>query len=239
MLDEHMTTLATTAPASVPARHALDWLGQGWRLLWRAPLRLILLSLAPFVAEFLLQLIPGAGIVASKLIVPIVQAGVWVGLDGMFHGRPLRVACLGEGFRRERLAPLAGLSLWFLIVFATQLLVVAAVFGPEVSGALLLGHVHRELAGPAILLVVLPGLVPGTFVMLSTPLVLFDHLGPTRAVARSVRLVLASPAAFALFTLLTGIMLGLALLARAVPLLVLAPWFLTSSYAAYRDLNPG
>jgi hypothetical protein len=69
---------------------------------------------------------------------------------------------------------------------------------------LLVGQVPRQLAGPAILLVILPGVVPGTLLMLSTPLVLFERLTPTRA---------------------------------GVPLLLLAPWLLASSYAAYRDLR--
>ena len=59
---------AAASPSSTPA---LTWLGAAFRLWLRAPLRLSAVAFAPVLLEALVQLVPFAGVVASKLAVTL------------------------------------------------------------------------------------------------------------------------------------------------------------------------
>ena len=236
----HAATLPPLPAATVPALRALVWYREGLRLWARAPIALLLLSIVPFAVELALQLIPVVGVVLSKLVCPIVQAGLWVGLAGVIHGRPLRAACLTEGLHRGRIRTLAVLGVCLLVIPAVQVLVAALVFGPGAIGIVLLGQPRPDPSGLGFVLVLLlSGVLPATWLMLSMPFVLFDRLGAVRAVSRSLAFARAAPGAFALFALGSAGLLVLVVLGRGLPLLLLAPWMLAANLSAYRDLRAG
>lgn len=78
---------------SEPAR-ALHWCAGGVRLWARAPLRLLILSNIPLLVELCLQQIPVAGVLISKLLAPIVTAGVLLGVQSVADGQHLRSGCI-------------------------------------------------------------------------------------------------------------------------------------------------
>lgn len=236
-MPDHPLPLVPVRPVS--SLRALVWLAHGLRLWRRAPVALLLLSLAPFVVEGGLQLIPLVGVVLSKVVVLLLHGGLWLGVDELQRGGRLRAACLVQGFARERWRPLLGLSAWMLAIFATQVLVATVVYGPAALGVAV-GRLPAELHGKSfMLLLILSGALPAVLLMLSMPFVLFDHLGPARAVALSLRFALAAKGAFAAFTLVTMALLAVSLLLGGLPLLAVAPWLLGASYAAYRDMRAG
>jgi hypothetical protein len=229
-------SLASTCVPSLPAVRALHWCLGGLRLWRRAPLRLLLLSLAPLVLELLLQVIPGVGILLSKLLVPIVGAGLFMAMDELARGGTVRTSALLEGLRHGRFGPLALTSVLLLAIFATQVLVAATVYGGSVLGVLVGARVAEFGDLVFQLVLILPGLLPATLLMLVIPLVLFEGVGPGRAALLSVRIVMSSPAAFGLYALVSMAALAVALLLRGVPLLLFAPWALAANYVAYRDV---
>jgi hypothetical protein len=187
-------------PAHGAVARVLRWSMDGLRLWRRAPIALPLLSLVVMVVEAALQLVPGVGIVLSKLMVSLLGAGLLVGMDGLARGQRLGAGCL----------------------------------------VLARGQIPPELRSPGFLLVlILPGLVPATLLVLAMPLVVFERLPAIRAVGLSVRLVLGAPGAFGLFLLVSLALTALALLLKGLPLLLLAPWLLAANYAIYRDLRTG
>ena len=239
-----MSTAASSVslpPPSSLARAAV-WYREGFRLWRRAPFRLVGLSLACMVAEVLLQLVPLAGTVLSKAVVPMLAVGVWIGLDRLARGEPLRFACLLSGWRHPRWPALWGLSAAVgLIVFAVQVAAAAAVYGPAVWDAVVLGHLlhHPALQTRRLeFVLLLPGLVPATLLTLAPPLFLFRGEGVLAALAGSLRRVAAHAVAFTLALLPQLVLFAVALSSPwAMPLLLLLmPLGTLLAYAAWRDL---
>lgn len=226
-----------------PLLRAIGWYRDAFRLWRRAPFRLVGLSLACLVAEALLQLVPLAGTVLSKVLVPMLGAGIWLGLDRLQRGEPLRFACLTAGWRDPRWPALWGLAAAVgLIVFGIQVAGAAVVFGPVVWDSIVLGHLARH---PALqsrsleLVLMLPGLVPATLLTLAPPLFLFRGDRALAALAGSLRMVTRQAAAFTI-----ALVPQLALFAAALSspwlmplLLLLLPLGTLVGFAAWRDLD--
>ncbi|WP_017463343.1 hypothetical protein [Dyella ginsengisoli] len=239
-----MSTAASSVSLPPPSSlaRAAGWYREGFRLWRRAPFRLVGLSLACMVAEVLLQLVPLAGTVLSKAVVPMLAVGVWIGLDRLARGEPLRFACLLSGWRHPRWPALWGLSAAVgLIVFAVQVAAAAAVYGPAVWDAVVLGHLlhHPALQTRRMeFVLLLPGLVPATLLTLAPPLFLFRGEGVLAALAGSLRRVAAHAVAFTLALLPQLVLFAVALSSPwAMPLLLLLmPLGTLLAYAAWRDL---
>jgi hypothetical protein len=199
---------------SPPASIALQWFVDAFAVWRRAPLKLSLLALAPLVAEGILQLIPLVGVVLSKFFVPILTFGLTIGIHDLMCGKPLRASCLFDGFRRERFANCAVLAVWTMSIFASQMLIAFLIYGPVVFDAVLLGHVkaHPELFTRLFTeVLIVPGIVLATGLMLAAPLMLFDGLAPMRAVVESVRRVFSATRPFLLFVLIDALIVGISL----------------------------
>ena len=225
-----------------PVSRTLSWYRDAFGLWRRAPLRLVALTLACLLAEALLQLVPWAGVVVSKAVVPMLLAGIWIGLDGLHQrGEPLRLACLWDGWRQPRWPALWALAAFAgLAVFGVQLGCAVLVFGPAAIDAVLFGHLaqHPQLqTRSAEYVLLLPGLFPATLLSLALPLFLFHGCRPLAAVAGSVRRVLRHPLAFFLAMLPQLLLFALALSsAWFLPLLlVLQPLGTVVSFAAWSD----
>jgi hypothetical protein len=235
----HPTSFAgAIAPPALPARRGLVWYADGLRLWRRAPLMLLLLALVSDLAEFALQLLPFPGFILSKMAVGMLGAGLMLGVDRLARGERLRPGCLLDGFRRGRLRSVVIVSVWMLVIPAIQVLVATAIHGRGALGVVVSGRPPVELLSKAFLLsLILPGLLPGTLLMLAVPFVLFDGLRPAAAVVRSVRTVLGAPLAFGSSMILTVALFIGGLLCKGLPLLLLGPWLLAMNYCAYRDVR--
>jgi len=233
-------------PAILPAPSALaragGWYRDALRLWRRAPLKLVFLSLACLVAEALLQLLPAVGTVLSKAVVPMLAVGLWIGLDRLARGEPLRFSCLVAGWRHPRWPSLWALAAAIgLVVFAVQVASAMLVYGPVVWDAVVLGHLMHY---PALqtrrleFVLLLPGLVPATLLTLAPPSFLFRGDGVLAALAGSLRRVTAHAAAFTLALLPQLALFAVALSTPwAMPLLLLLmPLGTLLAYAAWRDL---
>lgn len=222
---------------------ALHWSVEGLRWWRRAPWMLLWLCALQVLAEIVLQLIPWIGVALSKLVVPLLLMGIFLGLDDVAAGKRLRLACLAGCLRHGRFLPALGLAAWWgFLVFGTQQLVAYLVYGPAAVDAVLFGHMaaYPELANLQFTrTLILPGALFGTLLLPAPFLLLFRGVPPWRAVCGGVRIVFAHAAAFACFALLT---LSLYALLFATPwtfvlILLLAPWSAAASYAVWRDVG--
>lgn len=229
---------ARFVPVSTPDRRARmrDWLRGGARL-WRAhPFGVLGLAVAPIVFEGLCQLVPGAGIVASKLLTPLVSAWALVALDARVrHGGYAPLASWRHVLSRAR--PLLGLVLVALGVFAFQCAVAAVLGGPAQAVALASGDMAAlTLDRVQLALVLASGALPGMALMFAFPRVLFDGMDVRAALVDNARLVRRHARAVVQIGLLSAALVGGVVFAPWL-LLILLPMALCTGYAAYRDVD--
>lgn len=233
---------AAVSPLS-PAARALRWYREAMRLWRRTPFLMVGLCLISLLVEGLLQLIPWAGVVVSKLIAPMLAAGIWLGLEQLQHGGQLRFSCLWAAWRQPR-----WLGLWAVsasvgvVVFGFQLACVTAGFGRAAIDVVLFGHMaaHPALQSRTFeLALMLPGLLPATLLAFAVPLRLFRFASYLQALSGSLRLVASAPTAIVLAMLPQLGLFVLALISAwtAPLLLVLLPLGTLVSYTAWRDFS--
>lgn len=118
-----MSAVIDALPSSDPLRagRALRWCMDSFRLWWRAPWKLLVLAVAIFAVEGLLQLVPWVGVTLSKVVVPMLTLGFILGLDALVRSGSVRWASLFDAFRGGRPWRALLLSLlWGGSVFALQ-----------------------------------------------------------------------------------------------------------------------
>ncbi|GAA3925817.1 hypothetical protein [Luteimonas lutimaris] len=222
--------------AARPAVRVLGrWLGEGWQVFRRAPVRLLLLSLLPILIEGLLQLVPLVGVAVSKLLTPLAGAWIWCLVDarvrsGRFAPKASTVRWL------HRLPAALQWAVIALVVFGFQLLVAGLMGGTDAVKAMATADAAGlNLDRVQLAWVLASGVLVATPLMFVLPLVLLDEIAIDAAVVRSLRAVLAYWKPVALVTALTtAILMGLVWM--PLLLLVLLPFGVTVGYAAYRDV---
>jgi len=225
-----------------PLVRAAGWYRDAFRLWRRAPFRLIALSLALLVAEAIVQLVPVVGTVLSKAIVPMLGVGLWIGLDQLDRGQPLRFACLWAGWGHPRRWSLLGMmAMLGFTAFVLQVACAAAAYGPAVWDGVVLGHMrsHPQLLTRELeYVLMLPGLVISTLLSLAPPLFLFHGETVPAAITGSLRLILRRGVAVTL-----AVVPQLALFAASLSspwlmplLLLLMPLGTVVGFAMWRDL---
>lgn len=214
---------------------AWTWIVGGWRMYLRAPVRIFLIAVLPILAEGMLQLLPVAGIVASKLVTPLVFAWVLAMLhakfeDAQFAPRAMATACAG------RRGPLVGVALLSLAVFALQLAVTWAIGGADQATALALGQVAAlELTKPQLALIFASGTIPGVALMFVLPRILFDGRGILDAMVDNAKAVRIHWKALVVVWLVSAAAVASVLWFPLLLLLIL-PFSLCVGYASYRDV---
>src|SRR5271165_2261682 len=116
------------APRAVPLTHAFAWFEAALRLFKRAPWRWCALGAITLASELLLDLLPGIGIAAANVIVPVVECGMLLGAAAVDRGAPLEIRYAIAAFRAPP-AALAAIVLSALWVFAVETLVAYATTG--------------------------------------------------------------------------------------------------------------
>src|SRR6185312_15147215 len=204
----------------VSARRALDWYAEAMRLWKRAPATLCALAFLALASEFLLQLVPEAGMLASKVFAPIVACGLFVATDAVARGGRARISDVLRPFAAS--APVIA-----AIVFSNLL-----VFAAEAGAAWAIADVDL-LRNPDGGMTQGDVLLPLTLVPLCA---LFDGKGFVAAFDASIAAFRENVAAFVLYGLLSYALLVLGLLTLGLGLLIVLPLWATSSYVAWRDL---
>ncbi|WP_189455460.1 hypothetical protein [Cognatilysobacter bugurensis] len=229
------TRFIPVSPA--PARaSAYGWLRDAVRL-WRAhPFGVTGVAVVPIVFELLFQLVPGVGIVASKLLTPLATAWSFAALDARVR-RGAYAPGASAGLVLSRWKPLLGLIALSFGLFCVQCAVAAWLGGPAQAVALVTGDLAAFTLGRAEIAVVFAsGALLGTPLMFALPRVLLDGLGLRAALLDNLRLVRRHVHAVIAIGLVT---------AGAVASVVYAPWVmliilplgLCTGYAAYRDVD--
>ncbi|MDN8644891.1 hypothetical protein Q0S19_10480 [Stenotrophomonas indicatrix] len=235
----HATDIPSTATRNArqwPARRLLHWLGLTWRMLWHAPLRLLLLALVPMLVEIVLQLgIPAAGVVLSKLVVPLFSLWTLLMLDQF--NRTGRFAPMQAGRRlRARPATAIALSLLSALVFVGQVIAAGVLVGPEAAAAFALGDsatLAMMVSRPQISLVLASGLPLGMLLLTSSPRALLDDVPVVVSLRDNLRLLREAWRPLGAYLLLTaGLLVAMPYQAwLLVPILLLG----YVSYWIYRD----
>lgn len=211
------------------------WCAAGWRIYREAPVRILLLALAPIVFEALVQLTPSAGIVLSKLLTPAVSAWVLVMLDCKLRRHGFSPGMTGRQIVL-RWRQVAGLALASLLVFSVQVAMAALIGSPAQAGALAAGDIAGiglskvQLAG-----VLASGAVPMLFLFFVGPRMILDGLRLWSAVVENARLLKRCWQPMVFYSLLMALMLA-GLTWMPLLLLVFLPAGLCIGYAAYRDV---
>lgn len=247
--DPARTAAAPPSGWAVDAGHGATWWSDGWRLFKAFPWVWIG-STVVFVALMLgLALIPVLGHIASTLLYPVLGAGLLVGARAIDQGERLTFGHLFACFD-SRLGPLvlAGflyIAAWF-VIWLIAIAICVAIFGFESLTALMAtdptladfsGLATFGMAALVALLIVL---------VLGTPLLMAYWFAPALIALRGDRPVAAMKASFAaslrnvpplLIYSLLGMVFGLlATLPAALGWIVLAPVFMASVYASYKDI---
>jgi hypothetical protein len=231
-MDALPSPVATCAPCAVPLTHAFRWFEAAMRIFKVAPFAWCALGAITLATEVALELVPGIGAAAAKVIVPVVECGMLVGAAAVDRGERLEIRFAIAAFR-ARPAALAAIVLSALLVTAVETTVAYAL-----TGANLLAEPGDERLTATVLLAVVGG---GTLASLPLAFVPFAVLleGATfiRAFAGSLRGFALNVAPLVLFGALALIltMIGLVLL-WGVGLVAVFPLLTAASYAAWKDI---
>jgi hypothetical protein len=120
-LDLPFSIIVVAAPRAVQAGRAFAWYEDAMRLFKLAPVTWCLLGFITLAADFGLQLVPGIGIAASKVIVPLVECGMLIGAGALDRGQPLSLRYTVTAFG-ARPGAVAAIVIGALAVFAAEAL---------------------------------------------------------------------------------------------------------------------
>jgi hypothetical protein len=231
-MDALPSPVATSAPRAVPLTHAFLWFEAAMRIFKVAPFAWCALGAITLASEVALELVPGVGAAAAKVIVPVVECGMLVGAAAVDRGARLEIRFATAAFR-ARPAALAAIVLSALLVTAVETIVAYAL-----TGANLLAEPNDERLSATALLAVVGG---GTLASLPVAFVPFAALlegaSFTRSFAGSLRGFALNVAPLILFGALALVltMIGLVLL-WGVGLVAVFPLLTAASYAAWKDI---
>lgn len=220
-----------STPRAVPLTHVFAWFEAAMRIFKRAPLRWCVLGFITIGSEFLLDLVPGIGVAAAKVIEPVIECGMLIGAAAVDRGAPLQIRFAVAAFKAPASA-LAAIVLPALLVSAIETAV-----GYALTGANLLADPSDARLTPVALLAVGAAATLASLPFIFVPMaVLLAHAGFGRALASSVRAFTLNIAPLVLFGLLS---LGLTLvgvMVYMIGLIAVAPLLAAASYAAWKDI---
>ncbi|ANB17321.1 hypothetical protein [Dokdonella koreensis] len=214
---------------------AVRWLRHAGTLFRRAPLRFWLLALLPIVVEGLVQLLPTFGVVASKLLTPLASAWVLLMVDrrvraGTFAPAAAARTAWGRAWSILLLAAVA------VLAFAFQVGVAFLLGGAAQAGALATGNLAAiTFTRGQLAAVLVSGLLPAAFMFFAAPRVVIDGLGVGAALVENARRLALLWRPVLAYTVAMGALIA-GMLWQPWLLLVLLPFGVYVSYAAYRDV---
>ena len=201
------------------------------RLFKRAPLVWCVLGAVTLATELGLQFIPGFGIAAAKVIVPVFECGMLVGAAVLDQGRPLtpRYAVIAFGASPVALAAVVTSA---LLVFAAEWLTAYSLSGVNLLTSESTGS---ELAMSEIFVVLGVGTVVSLPVAFVPFAAIFGGTSFTGAFATSARAFALNAAPLFLFGALALLLVGLGVI-TVIGLIAVFPLLSAASYAAWKDI---
>jgi hypothetical protein len=224
--------IAVAAPRAVGARRAFAWYEEAMRLFKLAPITWCVLGFITLASDLGLQLIPGIGIAASKVIVPLIECGMLIGAVALDQGRPLQLRYSIAAFG-ARPAAVGAIVIGSLLVFAAEAL--AAYFLAD-ANLLVAEPDSVELSSLEVIGTVVIGVLaslPVAFVPFAVLLTGASFIG---AFASSVRAFALNLTPLLIFAALAAMLVALGLLLLGVGLIAVFPLLSAASYAAWKDI---
>ena len=202
------------------------------RLFKRAPLVWCALGLITVASELILNFVPGIGVAAAKVIVPVIECGMLLGVAAVDRGEPLRVRVAFAVFG-ARPAALAAIVVSALLIFGVE-----AWIAYDVAGINLL---ENSDGGPSMSIGALSTIfAAGALVslpMMFVPFaVLFEGASFTQAFATSARGFALNVPALLIFGALALVLVLIGLLSYGFGLIAVFPLLSAASYAAWKDV---
>ncbi len=220
----------------VPAGRGWSWIAEGWGLFKESPVIWIVNFVLFMLIVIGIQLVPVLGGIAGMLLAPVLGAGLMIGARAVHQGEGLEVGHLFAGFR-ERTGPLVVVGVIYLV--ATMVIVLAMVMLVGVSFVGVMTG-SAQAFGAGLLLGVLVAVALSIPLMMAywfaPALVALNGLGAVDAMKTSFSACLKNILSFLVYGLI-GLGLGIiASIPLALGWFVLAPVFVASMYASYRDI---
>ena len=231
-MDLPFSTIVVAAPRAVQAGHAFAWYEDAMRLFKLAPVTWCVLGFITLATDFGLQLVPGIGVAASKVIVPLVECGMLIGAGALDRGQPLSVRYTVTAFG-ARPGAVAAIVIGALAIFAAEALA-AYYFG----GANLLAPDPEtgDLSSAAVTGIVIAGALASLPVAFVPFAVLFSDASFADAFVSSARAFALNLMPLLLFAAIAVVLVVLGLLLLGVGLIAVFPLLSAASYAAWKDI---
>ncbi|MDQ6923352.1 MAG: hypothetical protein M3Z74_04205 [Pseudomonadota bacterium] len=231
-MDLPFSTVVVAAPRAVNARRAFAWYEEAMRLFKLAPITWCALGFITLTADLGLQLVPGIGIAASKVIVPLVECGMLIGAAALDRGQPLllRYGLTAFGARPGAVAAIVigALAVFAAEALAAYLLAGANLLAPDPDGG--------DLSSLAVIGPVVTGALASLPVAFVPFAALLADASFADAFESSVRAFSLNLAPLLLFAAIAVVLVALGLLLYGVGLIAVFPLLSAASYAAWKDI---
>jgi hypothetical protein len=216
----------------VPISRVFVWYEEAMRLFKRAPVIWCVLGLITVAAELVLNFVPGIGVALAKVIVPVIECGLLLGVAAVDRGEPLQVRVAVAVFA----APPAALAA--IVVSALLIFGVEAWTAYGVAGVNLLDNGDGEptLTAGALASVFAAGTLVSLPVMFVPFAALFESASFTRAFATSARGFALNVLPLLIFGALALVLVLIGLLSFGFGLIAVFPLLSAASYAAWKDV---
>jgi hypothetical protein len=230
-MDASPTPCATLAPRAVPPTDAFAWFETALRVFKRAPWRWCTLGAITLASDLLLEMVPGIGVAAAKVVVPVIECGMLLGAAAVDRGAPLEIRLAIAAFR----APPAGLAA--IVIAGLYVSGVEALVAYSQTGVNLLTEPNDPRITIPVLLVIIGATTLASLPVVFVPMaVLFQRAGFGRAFALSAHAFTLNVAPLILFGLLAVLLTVIGVLAYGVALIGIVPLLAIASYAAWKDI---
>jgi hypothetical protein len=233
-LDLPFPPISIGAPRAVEAKRAFAWFEQAMRLFKLAPVTWCALGLITLATDLALQLLPGVGMLVSKIVVPLVECGMLIGAAALDRSGPLSLRYAYAAFS-ARPGAIAAIVISALAVFAAEALTIYFVAGAN----LLASDSGLDQLSSA---VVLGSIAIGALVSLPVAFVpfaaLFSQASFAAAFASSMRGFALNVAPLMIFAALAVLLVALGLLLLGIGLIAVYPLLSAATYFAWKDIFP-
>lgn len=218
--------------ASVPASRALVWYGDAMRLWKRGPATLSLLAAITVIAQVALELVPDAGPLASKVLVPLVACGMLYGAAAAEAGARPRLAHALSAFRASAGA-IGAIVLSSVVTFGAEWIAADALAGVNLLDPT---ATPADLDSLTVLAIYAAGIAVSLPLSLVPLAALFGDAGFARSFAVSAAAFARNPGAFVAYGAIAFALLALGLLTMGIGLVIALPLIACATYVAWRDL---
>lgn len=218
--------------ASVPASRALVWYGDAMRLWKRGPATLSLLAAITVIAQVALELVPDAGPLASKVLVPLVACGMLYGAAAAEAGARPRLAHALSAFRASAGA-IGAIVLSSVVTFGAEWIAADALAGVNLLDP---AATPADLDSLTVLAIYAAGIAVSLPLSLVPLAALFGDAGFARSFAVSAAAFARNPGAFVAYGAIAFALLALGLLTMGIGLVIALPLIACATYVAWRDL---